>query len=1403
MATVVTSIGSNASIDTETPSSCSGSSSPYSVTFSTAPTGVSVGDKVEITDDATYYATFTYRVTAIAGTSYTLAYVTDSSGNYDTSPCDLMDGSFSQAPATFKRFYSSIVNWEAGLDDSDVYASSDDAVGECHNDSVFAETVNINGGGTVGLASIKLSVHSGSRHDGTAGTGARMVPAGAVADGIATISVSNCTIEWLEISAALATSGGKYGVSILSGATTAVYVRNNIIHDITASGAISAGVNISSTGTSRYVLNNFIYNVESSSATSLAVKGIRAGTSGSGADIFCNTIFNITTTAGAANGIDVGDSSVLVKDNIVLSVSGTTQSDCFYTTATASASSDYNLSDDATAWGSNSVTSADGATAANTITNTTSGSEDLHLKSGSYALQAGTDLGTTPTGVEIDIDGRNRDTEGDAWDIGADQTVATGVTITPAAAAFELAGVSPTTIGSVSITPTAASFELAAVSPTVVVPTSVATVVTSIGSNASIDTETPSSCSGSSSPYSVTFSTTPTGVNIGDKVEITDEATYYATFTYRVTAIAGTSYTLAYVTDSGGSNDTSPCDLMDGSYSQAPATFKRFYSSITNWEAGLDDSDLYQSSDDAVGECHNDSIFRESVTINGGGTVGLASIKLSVHSGSRHDGTAGTGARMQPWSTPYATGIVNIACDNVTVEWLEINGESATDEYDYAMWGINVLSGADQNIYIRNNIIHDMHPELGQTFGIRLVSGRTSCYVMNNFIYNIIDPNVNPNAGSTGGIVGARAGDEIYCNTVFNLSSEAPVSSWGISISDSSAIVSNNICLDVVSGGSNYGCFGPGTITASAASDYNLGTDDYTVWGDNSLTDLDGVTAANTIVDTTSGSEDLHLKSGSYAIDAGEDLGTTPSGVEIDIDGRNRHTAGDTWDIGADETVVSISLTPSSAAFELAGVSPSVGQSSLTITVALAAFVLTGVTPTVVFGNTTTLPTAARFELSAITPAIIVGSLTSSPAAASFELAGISPTIATGSIIASPAAAAFEIAGVSPAVAIIDPPIATAAAAFELASITPTVVAGSVSITPSVAAVELAGISPSVAMGSVSIAPAVAAFELAGIAPTVQTSSVSVTPAAAAFDLAAVDPSVVASSMALTPSVAVVEFAGISPSASLSSVSITPTVAAVEFAGVSPAVQMSSSSVTPAVAAFELAGIVPTTILGSIGITPTASAVELAGINPSITAGSLSVSPAASVVELAGISPTTLAGNLSITPTVAALEFAGISPSVTYGNVGITPAPAVTIYSARLGGIIAGNITVVPNPQALFVYTAADPAVGMSSQTIAVSAAAFEVAGVTPSTTNGSLSITPAVSVVELAASLATIHAGVEVTPAVAAFEYVVGSFALIITMDSASLGYSCDGVLDYIGGVLPTDYNIEKGLDYKYDHQS
>jgi hypothetical protein len=73
--------------------------------------------------------------------------------------------------------------------------------------------------------------------------------------------------------------------------------------------------------------------------------------------------------------------------------------------------------------GAAGVNSLVSKTSTNQFVSIVSGSEDLHLKAGADAIGAGVDLGTTPAGVEVDIDGRDRDAEGDTWSIGADQFV--------------------------------------------------------------------------------------------------------------------------------------------------------------------------------------------------------------------------------------------------------------------------------------------------------------------------------------------------------------------------------------------------------------------------------------------------------------------------------------------------------------------------------------------------------------------------------------------------------------------------------------------------------------------------------------------------------------------------------------------------------------------------------------------------------------------------------------------------------------------------------------------------------------------------------------------------------------------------------------------------------------------
>jgi len=76
------------------------------------------------------------------------------------------------------------------------------------------------------------------------------------------------------------------------------------------------------------------------------------------------------------------------------------------------------MSSDATATGGNSLT---GKSAVTNFVSIVLGSEDYHLRAGTDAFQVGVDLGTTPTNVEFDIDGLDRDTLGDPWCIGGHQ----------------------------------------------------------------------------------------------------------------------------------------------------------------------------------------------------------------------------------------------------------------------------------------------------------------------------------------------------------------------------------------------------------------------------------------------------------------------------------------------------------------------------------------------------------------------------------------------------------------------------------------------------------------------------------------------------------------------------------------------------------------------------------------------------------------------------------------------------------------------------------------------------------------------------------------------------------------------------------------------------------------------
>ena len=340
----------------------------------------------------------------------------------------------------------------------------------------------------------------------------------------------------------------------------------------------------------------------------------------------------------------------------------------------------------------------------------------------------------------------------------------------------------------------------------------------------------------------------------------------------------------------------------------------RDYSTITAWEADLDNVAIYSAGDDAVGECYNDSVFNEEVTINGGGTVGLSSLKLTVPESERHDGTAGSGARNVHSGGSYTGGhCISIDIDampnDVTIEWLEMaNANNHCYRGCICSTTSEPSGGVSKTLRIRHNLCYHTVVNARNSFGIHIghhcLGGSTSeLQICNNIIFDI----KQNTTGDRGDLIGIKTGywDTVYVcnNTIWNID-EAHASSTadliGIMMYDAGAITEycrNNVVMDVQTNGSGPAdCF---ESFSNVTDDHNLSSD-ATAAGTGSLTNKSASDQFESIISSI----DLHLKSGADAINAGTDLGTTPSGVEIDIDGRDRDSEGDTWDMGADEYVV-------------------------------------------------------------------------------------------------------------------------------------------------------------------------------------------------------------------------------------------------------------------------------------------------------------------------------------------------------------------------------------------------------------------------------------------------------------------------------------------------------------------
>ena len=212
----------------------------------------------------------------------------------------------------------------------------------------------------------------------------------------------------------------------------------------------------------------------------------------------------------------------------------------------------------------------------------------------------------------------------------------------------------------------------------------------------------------------------------------------------------------------------------------------------------------------------------------------------------------------------------------------------------------------------QNNLVHGGRWSGENQYTIGIGSTAKQCWICNNIIYDLYLDNGSSDAEGVYGIYMSHV-DWIACvnNTVYNVKSNSSTSGdvcVGMHVRNGwyDPMVCNNICLDTTADNGDSDDFGVSYGTqANVVSNYS---------SDDTSTGVDyqrGQSAADTFVSVDSGTEDFHLKNGSNALRAGKDMGANeasfhsrrmpyaPYDWDVDINGRDRDSEGDDWDIGA------------------------------------------------------------------------------------------------------------------------------------------------------------------------------------------------------------------------------------------------------------------------------------------------------------------------------------------------------------------------------------------------------------------------------------------------------------------------------------------------------------------------
>ena len=323
-------------------------------------------------------------------------------------------------------------------------------------------------------------------------------------------------------------------------------------------------------------------------------------------------------------------------------------------------------------------------------------------------------------------------------------------------------------------------------------------------------------------------------------------------------------------------------------------TNSRDYSTISLWEADLDSASVYMEGDEAVGECYNDSTF-SPFSIDGGITIGLKSITLKAAAGESHDGTAGTGVKVQTNANWQRVAYLSSANKPVKVEGIEL---VMAHRSVHAMMEVGAYR---HNKVISKCLMHDSYwptPSPSQST-TAISTGFWYCFVTNNIVYNV-KYGISSNNYYTG--------TKVINNTAYThggpalFTREATISKN--TIKNNLLFRSDGAAAFAQSGSAPNST--PNWSNNMIGSSYIPGTDNYT---DVSINDM--------FISNISGSEDFHLRSQFDYVDSAPAIGLglnlslesflsegVATGFNVglatqDIDHLSR---AETWDIGADQT---------------------------------------------------------------------------------------------------------------------------------------------------------------------------------------------------------------------------------------------------------------------------------------------------------------------------------------------------------------------------------------------------------------------------------------------------------------------------------------------------------------------